>query len=487
LLVGVVVVVAACSGQSVSGHGVAASSGGSAPGSSGPLDAAGKTYGYGAKTSGVDYQPDVVVVGGGASSIRSASANGLVWTIAKSAPGASKLKVGSVMLLTSVAAGRVAAISDDGDNRVVTLAPIGITDLIRNGSIDVNQALSSSDVNYQAIPDLPWASSTPQSGEVPSTKISPSSYRPSGGLNVQPAIAATPLAVASAGSGTLPFTSEHSVEIAVGGWKLTPDLGANKIALGIEHDGALKVGVDFAFDTANLQIHGTDSVHNGQSIHSGFQVTGITGLTVSLQAGAAGGSADNQKIKVEVPIDIEVPIPPSPETAGLPMIVKVSFKFIVETAITGNNSTLVATGKWALSGPIGIDGGTLLTPKFSVTQSILDSVTGITLGPSGIVIGVEMKFMVGIGTSAVSAGPFASIIVDLGVTNGSSLGASLVRCKGATLDLKAGAGVGLELPASAVPILKSLLPGAKYEYTLETSTTLLHRSQVVPNVPLCTA
>lgn len=482
MLAGVVVLVAGC-GQGVSGHGVAASAGVGA--SSGPLDAAGKTYGYGAQTSGVDYQPDVVVVGGGASSIRSASGNGLVWTIAKSASGASKLKVGSVMLLTSVAAGRVDAIHDDGDSRVVTLAPIGITDLIRNGSIDVNQALCSADVNYQAIPDLPWASSTPQSGEVPSTKISPSSYRPSGGLKVEPAIAAAPLAGSSPGS--LPFTSEHSVEIAVGGWKLTPDLAANKIALGIEHDGALKVGVDFAFDTANLQIHGTDTVHNGQSIHSGFQVTGITGLTVSLQAGAAGGSADNQKIKVEVPIEIEVPIPPSPETAGLPMIIKVSFKFIVETAITGNNSTLVATGKWALSGPIGIDGGTLLTPKFSVTQSILDSVTGITLGPSGIVIGVEMKFMVGIGTSSVSAGPFASIIVDLGVTNGSSLGASLVRCKGATLDLKAGAGVGLELPASAVPILKSLLPGAKYEYTLETSTTLLHRSQVVPNVPLCSA
>jgi hypothetical protein len=34
----------------------------------GPLDAAGKTYGHGANPTGADYQPDVVVVGGGASS-----------------------------------------------------------------------------------------------------------------------------------------------------------------------------------------------------------------------------------------------------------------------------------------------------------------------------------------------------------------------------------------------------------------------------------
>ena len=53
-----------------------------------------KTYGYGANPTGADYQPGVVVVGGGAAAIRSASGNGLVWTIAKDAPGADKLRSG---------------------------------------------------------------------------------------------------------------------------------------------------------------------------------------------------------------------------------------------------------------------------------------------------------------------------------------------------------------------------------------------------------
>ena len=410
-----------------------------------------------------------------------------MWTIAKDAPGADKLQVGSVMVLTSVATGRVAAIHDDGDSRVVTLAPVNLTDVIRNGSIDVDQAMPSSAISYQLIPDLPWAQSTPGADELPSANISSSGYdraRRGQPFTAQPA--ALHLAAPAPG-GTMPLASDSSLEVKVGDWTVSPDVSPDKLELGVERDGALKVGVDFAFDTNNLHFHGIDTIKNGQSTHSGFEITGITGMTISLQAGAAGGSADNEKIKIEAPIEANLEIPPSPATAGLPMDIKVEFTFSIETAITGDNSTLVATGIWGLDGPIGYDGTKFETPTFTVKQSIIDSITGITLGPSGIVFGLEMKFQVGVGVAELSAGPFAGVIVDLGVTNGSSLGAALARCKGATLDLRGSAGVGLEISAAAIPILKDLLPGAKYEYSLETSTSLLHRSQIVPDVPLCDA
>jgi hypothetical protein len=448
-----------------------------------PASAALKTYGYGANPTGADYQPGVVVVGGGPASIRSASGNGLTWTIAKSAPNADKLVVGSVMVLTSVATGRVAAIHDDADTRVVTLAPVDLTDVIKNGSIDVDQALPASAISYQLIPDLAWAQQTPQAGDLPSANISSSAYHGTKPFTAETAA----LPQAAAGGGTMPPASESSLEVKVGAWTVSPNIGDDKLELGVERDGALKVGIDFAFDTNNLKFHGIDTIKNGQTQHSGFSITGITGLTISLQAGAAGGSADNEKIKIEAPIEANLEIPPSPATAGLPLDLKVVFTFSVETAITGNNSTLVATGIWGLEGPIGYDGENFQTPKFTVKQSIIDSITGITLGPSGIVFGVEMKFQVGVGVASLSAGPFAGVTVDLGITNGSSLGASLVRCKGATLDLRGSAGVGVELSAAEIPILKDILPGIKYEYSLGTSTSLLHRSQVVPDVPLCNA
>jgi hypothetical protein len=447
-----------------------------------PTTAALKTFGYGANPTGADYQPDVVVVSGGAAAIRSASSNGLTWTIAKNAPGADKLIVGSVMVLTSVATGRVAAIHDDGDSRVVTLAPVNLTDVIRNGSIDVDQAVPASAISYQLIPDLVGAKSVPS--DLPSANISPSGYR---GKKFTAQPAALNRAAPQAAGDTLPLASDSSLEVKVGDWTVSPNIGDNKLELGVERDGALKVGIDFAFDTNNLRFHGIDTIKNGQTSHSAFEITGITGLTISLQAGAAGGSADNEKIRIEAPIEANLEIPPSPATAGLPMDIKVEFTFSVETAITGNNSTLVATGIWGLDGPIGYDGENFQTPKFTVKQSIIDSITGITLGPSGVVFGVEMKFQVGVGVASLSAGPFAGVIVDLGVTNGSSLGAALARCKGATLDLRGTAGVGVELSAADIPILKDLLPGAKYEYSLGTSTSLLHRSQVVPDVPLCNA
>ena len=457
---------------------------------SAPTPAALKTYGYGASPTGADYQPDVVVVGGGAASIRSASSNGLIWTIAKAAPGADKLVVGSVMVLTSVATGRVAAIHDDGDSRVVTLAPVNLTDVIRNGAIDVDQALPASAISYQLIPDLVGAQSVPTAGDLPSANISPSGYHGTQPFTTQPFTAqpaALHRAAPQAAGGTLPVASDSSLEVKVGDWKMSPIITKDKLELGVERDGALKVGIDFAFDTNNLRFHGIDTIKNGQTSHSAFEITGITGLTISLQAGAAGGNADNEKIRIEAPIEANIEIPPSPATGGLPMDIKVQFIFSVETAITGNNSTLVATGIWGLDGPIGYDGENFQTPKFTVKQSIIDSITGITLGPSGVVFGVEMKFQVGVGVASLSAGPFAGVIVDLGVTNGSSLGAALARCKGATLDLRGTAGVGIELSAASIPILKDLLPGAKYEYSLGASTSLLHRSQVVPDVPLCNA
>lgn len=493
-LAAVVAVVAGCSGSgSTSTPSLAETAAATSPGAASisPVDdATTATYGYGASASGPHYQPDVVVVGGGASSIRSASANSLVWTIAKAAPGADKLKVGSVMLLTSVATGRVNAIHDEGDARVVTLEPVNVTDVIRDGSIDVDQAVPASAVSYQVMPDLPWAQSTPQDSELPSVNISSAGYHRASQFGAEPAVAVVPNLRPMAGGdsgGTLPLASKSGVEVKVGDWTLSPTVEATKLGIGVERDGSLKVGVDLSFDTKDLRFHGIDTIKNGQTTHSGFEITGITGLTVSLSAGAEHGSDDNQKIKIAVPIEANMQIPPSPATAGLPMNFKVSFTFSVETAITGEKSTLVATGKWGLDGPIGFSDGKLLTPSFSVQQSILDSVSGITLGPSGIVFALEMKFMLGVGIASLSAGPFSAVTIDLGVTNGSSLGASLVRCRGATLDLKGGAGVGLELSAEQVPILKDLLPGAKYSYSLETNVTLLHRSQVVPDVPLCNA
>ncbi|HEY5200820.1 MAG TPA: hypothetical protein VIJ31_07895, partial [Acidothermaceae bacterium] len=189
------------------------------PSTGAPTTAALKTYGYGANPTGADYQPGVIVVGGGPASIRSASGNGLVWTIAKNAPGVDKLQVGSVMVLTSMATGRVAAIHDDGDSRVVTLAPVNLTDVIKNGSIDVDQALPASAISYRVIPQLAWAQQTPQAGDLPSANISPSGYN-----RTKPFAAQAAALPKAAPGGNSIFESDSSLEFKVGDWTVSPDV-----------------------------------------------------------------------------------------------------------------------------------------------------------------------------------------------------------------------------------------------------------------------
>ena len=69
----------------------------------------------------VTYQPDVIVVGGGADAIRAESSNGFIWTIDGNAPHAAELVPGKIFFLTGRAVGRVLDVHKDGSNLVVVV------------------------------------------------------------------------------------------------------------------------------------------------------------------------------------------------------------------------------------------------------------------------------------------------------------------------------------------------------------------------------
>src|SRR5205823_13040523 len=84
----------------------------------GPLGSAERRYGRGRTPDPrVAYQPDVVIVGGGADSVRSWSQDGLTWTIKGDAPGVDQLAPGKIMFVTSLGVGRVLAIQPSGSDR----------------------------------------------------------------------------------------------------------------------------------------------------------------------------------------------------------------------------------------------------------------------------------------------------------------------------------------------------------------------------------
>ncbi|PWU57258.1 hypothetical protein DLJ47_03200, partial [Micromonospora sp. S4605] len=82
----------------------------------------------------VTYQPDVVLVGGGGAAVRSVTDDGLTWRIDPDAERAADLAPGKVMFLTSRAVGRVVDVRRDGGDLAVTIGPVELTEVIRDGT-----------------------------------------------------------------------------------------------------------------------------------------------------------------------------------------------------------------------------------------------------------------------------------------------------------------------------------------------------------------
>ncbi len=467
-----------------------------------PSDPAVMTYGYAPRPDGsVRLQPDVVIVGGGARAIKSVGDDGLTWTIDGSAKNAGELKLGQIAFVTSRAVGRVVQIKRQDRALVLTLAPVALTDVVRDGELRIAHEMTPETFLYRELPILPGMISAP--GAPVALRTTPSSES----FGVVPATLFEAGAPVSPPSGGIPQTSKSSFKIKIGEFDVEPYFKGeikgpehkNKIGLKITRNlgkvgtnltGGLKFSGDVTLlvDKLHLQTH--VPIADGKiGAHSSVQVHGIKGLLLALSAGVEHGLQDNQRIRAEVPLELTAQIPPGPETGGIPMVAQIKFKFIVQTAFSSKHATLGGEGRYSLDGPLGYAKGSIAEPVLKVEQSILDNLDGISLGASGIVVAWETRFLVGIGTTAAMAGPYVKVTVATGVSRGSVLGAPLADCKGATLKIDVGGGVGVQL-ASATAIMETLKrvlgksPKLEFE-AVEAMATVFTRSSVVPDVPIC--
>ncbi|MER7332187.1 MULTISPECIES: hypothetical protein [unclassified Micromonospora] len=466
--------------------------------------------------SGFTYQPDVVVIDGGAAAVRSVSGDGLVWTIDGDVRGMGDLDVGEVMFLTSRAVGRVAAKERVGGDVAVTLVPVQPQEVIRDGRIKVDATVGVADIGtdsigIQEIPDLPGTVATPNQADTdlrlasgmpdddarqPTTVLAsaggPAVVREAGlraGVVREASLRAGAPARRLAGSGKPLPPLKNKLDVTLDGWGVTTALDAKGLTVSVyrKEGSHLKFGADITLGFKTLRL-ATDVALTGGTMSTNPVVAlhGLESLEVSLQAGLGGGTDSNAKVKLEVPAEIfNKPV----MVNGIPMVLVGKVKLVIETALTGKNSTLTAHGKWGLVGALGVQSGTPLVPTFSVITSMMDSIGGITLGPSGLVIAPEFKFSLGFGVPGASAGPYAKFRFAAGVTNGSAFGAPLARCTRVDLIIKGGFGMGLNIDGEFAKLISALIPGRpKFKADLEKELMwdIVKRSQTLPDVPLCT-
>ncbi|GAB2948100.1 hypothetical protein GCM10027280_41050 [Micromonospora polyrhachis] len=411
----------------------------------------------------VTYQPDVVLVGGGSRSVRSVTADGLTWRIDPRAEGADTLARGKVMFITGRGVGRVLDVRPDGDDLAVTIGPVAITEVIRDGRFTSDRPIAFDRMVANPAGEPFWAE-TEESG--PGT----------GG----------------SGGGRLPGRSK-SARIPAGQFNVTPTCCATGI------------GLHFTYDSGGIRLVGTlelmfekpsgtfDLVIDNGSIRTAkFEVTGGTGLRLDVEGGSALGAGHNINRRITVPVDFSVPLG---TFLGVPFSATVNQSLTIQTAFSAKNGNIQAKARYAFGGKLGFgyqDGSfdAWKPTGFQVKNSLTNSITGISVGVNGLLFAYQARLHVGIGAFGFSTGLYVGLTASVGVTIGSALGAPITVCRGATLTLFTDYGVGYRLPTVVVKVINIFLrvfeaKPIEAEGGIGGTTNVLNRNEVVPDVPLC--
>ncbi|MER7461212.1 hypothetical protein [Micromonospora sp. NPDC126480] len=452
----------------------------------------------------VTYQPDVVLVGGGGAAVRSVTDDGLTWRIDPGAARADQLAPGKVMFLTARAVGRVVDARRDGDDLAVTIAPVELTEVVRDGTFSTAEPVPLERPIAYPAGDPPWAAGDlPEDGGgvgggLPPVVPARGGVVPARGGVVPAGVGAVP---ANGVVARAPRPPQPDGKLAVpgetvtaGGFRLTPKCCS---------DG---VGLDFRYDDAEIRMTGevalvmrrpSASFHlaisGGTVTRAEFSVTGGAGLRVAVDAATRVGNTRNLAKSISVPVQFSVPVG---TILGIPFSATVDQVFEVRTVFTAKDGYLKAGGEYAVTGQLGYGyrrpfWGPVVPSGFTVRNSLTNSITGVSLGVSGLLVSYDVKFTVGIGALGFSAGVYAGLRSKVGATLGSAAGAPLAVCRGAGINVTMRYGIGYSIPQVVADVVNFFLKvfntrPIRRTGDLGDETTVVKRAETIPpDVPLC--
>ncbi|SIM79861.1 hypothetical protein [Micromonospora cremea] len=371
----------------------------------------------------VTYQPDVVFVGGGGGSVRGLSEDALTWRIDPGASGADQLARGKVMFLTGRAVGRVLDVRRDGADLAVTLGPVDVTQVIRDGTFTGDRPVSlERPTRFDAGTPF-WAEYDAANGGT--------------GGGVPEAVAA---------------------ERRIAGFSVTPVCCADGVGARFSYDGG---GVRIIGTATLLMKNPTAQFHleiRGATVRRAeLRIGGMAGLRIDISGATRTGQNINKRIPI--PLDFSVPVG---EILGVPFSITANQLIGVQTAFSAKDGNLRAAGEWSLGGSLGFGyaNGTFGVTKpwnLTVRNSITDSIYGPSVGVSGVILHYQAAFRAGLGAFGFTAGLYATVTATVGLTVGSALGAPVALCRSTQLGLYLDYGVGYSLPAGLVKAINTFL------------------------------
>ena len=269
----------------------------------------------------VVYQPDVIVVGGGADAVRALNPNGFVWTIDGNAPHAGELAVGKIVFLTGRAVGRVLDIRSEGGTLVIVVGPVAITEIIRKANISVDMPVDFGQAIAYSAPEMP--------GRAIPTAARSAAARPES--DAGPVV--TPVAYFSdpGPAGAAPPAPVPDVSSLVN-FKVRPVAGNSGVGLIATSDGGgMKISTEATVHLNAPQIRAHLDIDEDAGLREAtLELTGAAGLTVKFAAGTDVGLKANVSGRLQPDTDFSIPI------VGLgpvPLAITVRQQFIIKTAL----------------------------------------------------------------------------------------------------------------------------------------------------------
>ncbi len=427
------------------------------------------------RNSKVVYQDDVILVGHGAEDVRSVSSDGLTWTINEHADHAEELQPGKIMFITSRGVGRVLGVERNQDGLGIILGPVALTDVVKEAQMSFDQPVDLSQMIAYTAPDLPGTSvkafAVPAFPAEPDAASRAVKYDDSmmqqiaEGMSGDSLLARPrllPAALTGPVSRTAPLPKLGVPNpIDVGPFNVVP-FCCGGLGLKIVHEqNGLRIMAYAVLRLKAPALHFNLDIRGGKVRTAELELKGVAGLTMQFEASSALGVNGNINQHVTVPVDFSLPI----GGLGLPLALTLHQAFVLDTAFSARNSTLNATGDYAMDGSLFMgyhDGawGAGAPTKFIVRQSLLDSINGLSLGANGLVMAYEGKLIVGIGAFGFVTGPYFGYRVGIGTARGSDAAGfpmGLPVCHSADLDIGVSVGIGYSIPQPVTNVLNFIL------------------------------
>jgi hypothetical protein len=426
----------------------------------------------------VTYQPDVIVMEHGAEAIRAPTADGFTWTLDGTAQGASSIEAGKILFATGRVVGRVLKVERKGADLAVTLGPIELTDVIKEAHIDYSGPIDPATMLvYPAPAGYPGTTldrNAPQpaaTGRLDNPCAAEQDGAPAPFAAMSTVYVdgpANPRAVdgcdRTQSPGRLLHVSTGISDIAailMNGFQIMPDV-SNGLGATINYDFPQNKNIKFVAH-ARLRLDSPRftfklDISNGRLKTAAVELAGVGALDVGIEGGTYG-AFKNVNQAFAIPLDISFPMP-----VIVPFAATFHQSILIETMFTAQQAVIKANGEYKFGGTVtaGIVNGsaTATAPLFvSTEQNLANSLTGVSLGVNGLVIGYGGKFIVGLGALGLVVGPYASINISAGITKGSDAQGAMVgyTCRSATLDLFMDYGVGMAIPTWSAGAINTFL------------------------------